>query len=159
MSHQESIYNLIPTPQFKPDKPPLYRSQTDGRVEAGSFELGVKTKKSHATFGKPNGTSANLTTTFTRAHGKEPILPEPKKPTVHKEKIKAPVPKKDEKPVMGLCSNKNFITSNAVEIILSKPQKVGGSQLGFVIFASDYAVSCECFIRACVINAIRFAIS
>lgn len=122
--HQESIYNLIPTPQFKPEKPALYRSQTDGRVEAGQFELGVKTKKGHATFGRPNGTNHNKPDTFTRAHGKETVLPEPKKPLVPKEKLKAPVPKVTEKPVMGLCSNKNFITANAVETILSKPQKV-----------------------------------
>ena len=125
MYQQESIYNLIPTPQFKPEKPALYRSQTDGRVQAGQFELGVKTKKGHATFGRPNGTNMNDPMNCTRAHGKETVLPEPKKSTVPKEKLKAPVPKNGEKPVMGLCSNKNYITANAVETILSKPQKVG----------------------------------
>ena len=30
-----------------------------------------------------------------------------------------PVPKKDEKPILGLKSNKNFIITNAVENILS----------------------------------------
>jgi hypothetical protein len=124
MAPEESIYNLIPTPQFRPEKPSLYRSQTDGRVAPGQFELGVKTKKPHATFGKPNGASTNRPDTFTRAHGKEPVLPEPTKPTKSKEKTKPPVPKANEKPVMGLSSNKNYITANAVETILSKPQKV-----------------------------------
>ena len=32
---------------------------------------------------------------------------------------KAPVPKKDEKPIMGLVSDKNFIVANAVENILA----------------------------------------
>jgi hypothetical protein len=41
-----------------------------------------------------------------------------------KTKTRAPVPKRDEKPVMGLSSNKNFITTNAVEVILAKPKKV-----------------------------------
>jgi len=31
------------------------------------------------------------------------------------------VPKKDEKPIMGLVSDKNFIVSNAVENILAAP--------------------------------------
>lgn len=35
---------------------------------------------------------------------------------------KVAVPKKDEKPIMGLVSDKNFIVSNAVENILAAPQ-------------------------------------
>jgi hypothetical protein len=32
---------------------------------------------------------------------------------------KAAIPKKDEKPIMGLVSDKNFIVANAVENILA----------------------------------------
>ena len=32
-----------------------------------------------------------------------------------------PIPSKDEKPIMGLVSDKNFIVSNAVENILAAP--------------------------------------
>ncbi len=32
---------------------------------------------------------------------------------------KAPVPKKDEKPIMGLVSDKNYVVANAVENILA----------------------------------------
>jgi hypothetical protein len=35
---------------------------------------------------------------------------------------KVNVPKKDEKPIMGLVSDKNFIVSNAVENILAAPK-------------------------------------
>ena len=35
---------------------------------------------------------------------------------------RAAVPKKDEKPLMGLKSNKNFIVTNAVENILAAPK-------------------------------------
>lgn len=35
---------------------------------------------------------------------------------------KVPVPKNDEKPIMGLVSDKNFIVSNAVENILAAPK-------------------------------------
>ncbi|GLC35364.1 hypothetical protein PLESTM_000312100 [Pleodorina starrii] len=45
-------------------------------------------------------------------------------PTHPKEKIRPPVPSKDEVPKMGLTSNKNFITSNAVDVMLAKPGKV-----------------------------------
>lgn len=37
---------------------------------------------------------------------------------------KAPVPKKDEKPIMGLVSDKNFIVANAVENILAGKRTV-----------------------------------
>ena len=36
---------------------------------------------------------------------------------------KDPVPAKDEKPVLGLKSNKNFIVTNAIENILSVAKK------------------------------------
>lgn len=35
---------------------------------------------------------------------------------------KPPVPKKDEKPIHGLVSDKNFIVANAVENILAAPK-------------------------------------
>jgi len=39
------------------------------------------------------------------------------------EQRRPPVPKKDEKPIMGLVSDKNYIVANAVENILAgKPQ-------------------------------------
>ena len=37
---------------------------------------------------------------------------------------RAPIPKKDEKPIMGLISKKNYVVSNAVDNILSAPKKV-----------------------------------
>lgn len=42
--------------------------------------------------------------------------------TLTKTKLKGPTPSKDEKPTMGLHSDKNFISSNAVDVILSKPK-------------------------------------
>ena len=37
---------------------------------------------------------------------------------------KPPIVSKDEKPIMGLKSNKNFIVSNAVENILAPPKTI-----------------------------------
>ena len=44
-------------------------------------------------------------------------------PTRKKMTIKPSLPSKDDTPVMGLVSAKNFVTANAVENILSKPKK------------------------------------
>ena len=44
------------------------------------------------------------------------------KPYKYEASVKEPVPKKDEKPIHGLKSNKNFIVANAVENILSAPK-------------------------------------
>lgn len=43
-----------------------------------------------------------------------------------------PVPLKDEKPIMGLVSDKNFIVSNAVENILAAPKLPSNSERDFL---------------------------
>jgi hypothetical protein len=45
-------------------------------------------------------------------------------PSNPKTKLKPGVPARDERPTMGITSNKNFIATNAVEVILAKPGKV-----------------------------------
>jgi len=45
---------------------------------------------------------------------------------------KVPVPLKDEKPIMGLVSDKNFIVSNAVENILAAPKLPSNSDKDFL---------------------------
>ena len=47
-------------------------------------------------------------------------------PTRKKKKMyrKPPIVGKDDKPIMGLKSNKNFIVSNAVENILAPPKTI-----------------------------------
>lgn len=42
-------------------------------------------------------------------------------PTKRKEKRCPPIPGRVDRPVMGLMSNKNFVSINAVEAILSRP--------------------------------------
>ncbi len=41
-----------------------------------------------------------------------------------KEHNKPAVPKRDEQPVLGLMSQKDFVTTNALEVILATPKKV-----------------------------------
>jgi len=43
-----------------------------------------------------------------------------------------PVPMKDEKPIMGLVSDKNFIVSNAVENILAAPKLPSNSDKDYL---------------------------
>mmetsp|Transcript_134934 Transcript_134934/g.305442 ORF Transcript_134934/g.305442 Transcript_134934/m.305442 type:complete len:283 (-) Transcript_134934:156-1004(-) len=91
-------------------------------------------RKSKATFGPPPGSSVTPPTGIllkgTGAAKVEPLSavkkknPECLKPATLKDKIKPPVPKIDEKPIMNLVSSKNFITANAVENILAAPKKV-----------------------------------
>ena len=45
---------------------------------------------------------------------------------------KETVPRRDEKPVMGLRTNKNFITANAVEAILSVPHMSNSQQVDYL---------------------------
>merc|ERR1712232_1341719 len=45
---------------------------------------------------------------------------------------KVAVPKMDEKPIMGLVSDKNFIVSNAVENILAAPKLPGNSNKDYL---------------------------
>ena len=46
------------------------------------------------------------------------------KPSTERMRLKAAVPLKSEVPIMGLHSNKNFVTANAIETILAKPKQL-----------------------------------
>jgi hypothetical protein len=51
------------------------------------------------------------------------LLPSVEHHNRNKEVIKPPVPSRDENPVQGLTTSKDFVHSNAVEIINSSPKK------------------------------------
>mmetsp|Transcript_10509 Transcript_10509/g.28765 ORF Transcript_10509/g.28765 Transcript_10509/m.28765 type:complete len:246 (-) Transcript_10509:679-1416(-) len=121
---EESIYSLLPPQQEVPARPPRHRSKFTGKVDPKTFEFGQDKSLLHATFGLPNGFNAQPPNQFLRSYERAPVLPDPKPVTAKKEKVKPPVPKRDEQPVFGLQSNKNFITTNAVENILAKPKNV-----------------------------------
>lgn len=78
-------------------------------------------KAPSATFGLPKGAAKPNATTFRLKGTGTMVLNEPKK-FGRTEAKKVSVPKKDEKPIMGLVSDKNFIVSNAVENILAAPK-------------------------------------
>jgi hypothetical protein len=74
----------------------------------GSFGRTVLNDVSSASFLKKSGSQQSTA----------PVLA-----TSKHDKLKAPIPKKEEKPVMGLKTDKNFVVANAVENILSIPKK------------------------------------
>merc|ERR1711988_335077 len=122
---EESIYCLIPPVIEPPPKPPLYRSKYPGAVPAS--------KKPAATMG-PLKVAAPEPTKFLKAYTRDDNkLPEPRKFDYTDAKTrKVGVPKREEKPVMGLVTSKNFITCNAVENILAVPKKTDVRQVSYM---------------------------
>jgi len=139
----ESIYELIPRPVEPPLKNARYKSKFPGAIPPTFSTFGTtgtskpnctnisghyltpkegehQYKKSHATMGTTG--NSNNPSQMLRKHEKEPVLPAPSKFEYTGDK-KLGVPKKEEKPMMGVRSNKNFITANAVENILAQPKK------------------------------------
>merc|ERR1712046_452010 len=122
---EKSIYCLIPPVIEPPPKPPLYRSKYPGSVPAN--------KKSSATMG-PLKVPAPEPNKFLKAYTREDNkLPEPRKfEYTDSKNRKGKVPTRDEKPVMGLVTSKNFITCNAVENILAVPKKTDVRQVSYM---------------------------
>lgn len=76
------------------------------------------------TMGAAKGTLKPDSTNFRKKATGNPILIDKKQvnKTMREGPRKAAVPKKDEKPIHGLVSDKNFIVANAVENILAAPK-------------------------------------
>nr|XP_039250817.1 enkurin-like [Styela clava] len=115
----ESIYNLIPMKIEKPPKPPRYESK---------FRTAVKdeTKQNRSPNKTMGPAKVDVPTPgeFLKKRSGEPQLPD-RKDLFFDDKVgrKPPVPRKDDKPLMGIRTNKNFINTNAVENIMSVPKK------------------------------------
>merc|ERR1712196_19 len=122
---EESIYCLIPPVIEPPPKPPLYRSKYPGTVPAN--------KRKEATMG-PLKVKAPEPDRYLKAYTREDNkLPEPRKFTYKDTMERKPaVPTRNEKPVMGLVTSKNFITCNAVENILAVPKKTDVRQVSYM---------------------------
>merc|ERR1711937_36772 len=122
---EESIYCLIPPVIAPPPKPPLYRSAYPG-VRAAE-------RRPAATMGPLKVTPPNpqnFLKSYTREDNK---LPEPQKFEFTDAVDKKPaVPRRNERPVLGLVTSKNFITCNAVENILAVPKKTDVRQVSYM---------------------------
>ena len=141
----ENVYNLIPPEERGYEKAPMHTSKFNASTKGATFGVppsystfhsrkedlnrGDETtasrlfKKPAANMGRVVGPDIDPKN-FMAAHSKNPPLPPVKKmdrPLV--QPLKPSVPTVDDKPVMGLRSDKNFITANAVEAICTQPRR------------------------------------
>jgi hypothetical protein len=123
---EESIYNLIPEPYIPPPKEPMYRSKFPGAI------AGIR--RPAATMGIPH-TVVDTRQFLRRGSAAVPTVHATTSVGIEKRNAaitKPPVPKRDEKPVMGLVSQKNFITANAVDNILAVPKKTVSKEVNYL---------------------------
>lgn len=87
-----------------------------------------------ATFGAPNGALRPDVTAFKKKNTGQPILISKADVTIAARggDKKQAVPKRDEKPIQGLVSDKNYIVANAVENILAAPKIPANKQKDFL---------------------------
>ncbi|XP_036700676.1 enkurin isoform X2 [Balaenoptera musculus] len=113
----ESIYNLIPSDWKEPPPPPRYVSVFKAAVkdDKQKFKTAMKTMG-------PAKLEVPSPKDFLKKHSKEKTLP-PKKKFERNEPRKPPVPLRTDHPVMGIQSEKNFINTNAADVIMGVAKK------------------------------------
>ena len=114
----ESIYNLIPRAIEKPQKPPRYDSKFKPTVK-----VEMKTNRSPNKTMGPAKVDVPIPEEFLKKHTREHRLAIENSPKERDPNRKPPVPRHDEKPLMGIRTNKNFVNTNAVENIMSVAKK------------------------------------
>lgn len=144
MENEESIYNLIPPEEYKAPKGKLYKSKHNPKAAPTGSTFCLKTtsrpgvsnlngdiepegsnhynKAATALWGTKLGEAKPNPGTFSKKGMGATKLVKPNVTKTEKQKLRPAVPKKDEKPIMGLTSDKNYIVSNAVENILAAPK-------------------------------------
>lgn len=121
----ESIYNLVPREYVAAERQAMHKSSFDPKAQLtgstfgchGSTRLpgaGALVKSDGAFFGPRKDEQESDRTYLRRSIKQELSTTEYKKKTSSKPSL----PSKDDRPVMGIHTSKNFITANAVEAIL-----------------------------------------
>ncbi len=145
MFQEESIYNIIPREKIEPKKESRYKSQYPHWLAPTASTFGLKTSSfpnvanmngeclyprvAHpinsgwATFGKPNGSYRANPEQFIKKNHQYKTLPQPERIRSQSQIRKPNVPTLADKPIMGLKSDKNYVTANAVDVILMAPKK------------------------------------
>ncbi|KAG8573666.1 hypothetical protein GDO81_012488 [Engystomops pustulosus] len=126
MSPEENIYNLIPTEEVTVTKPPRYTSTFRDSVKLEE----KKNKAERKTMGPPK-VEVPSPKDFLHKHTKEATLAQKsafydstgRAPRCLAEEKRPPVPHRTEQPIMGVQTNKSFITTNVAEAILAVPKK------------------------------------
>ena len=146
MEQQESIYNIIPKSKITPGKDALFKSQFPYWMTptgstfilkntsfpgvanlSGSYSLpkgGHPIFEKSATFGRPEGGYRADPNNYHKKGQRYKILPPLEKIYDRDEIRKPPVPKRNDRPIMGLKTDKNYIISNVVDTILMTPKQL-----------------------------------
>ncbi|XP_073532610.1 enkurin [Phyllobates terribilis] len=126
MNPAENIYNLIPKEEVKVPKPPRYMSTFRDSVKLEE----KKNKAAHKTLG-PAKVEVPSPKEFLQKHTKEATLAHKsalydstgRPPRCLAEDKRPPVPYRTEQPLMGVQTNKSFITTNVAEAVMAVPRK------------------------------------
>lgn len=146
MMQQESIYKIVPKVKIIPGKDALYKSTHPYYVAptASTFKLinssypnvsnmGGEIRlprgahpllRDSATFGLPDVGKSISPENYHRKGVTGKKLPPLERLHTTTEVRKPPVPTLKDKPIMGLKTDKNYITANAVDNILMQPKKL-----------------------------------
>ncbi|XP_051007197.1 enkurin isoform X1 [Acomys russatus] len=113
----ESIYNLIPSDLKEPPPPPRYTSVFTSSVkdDLKKFKTAMKTMG-------PAKVEVPSPKDFLKKHSKEKPLP-PKTKFNRDVPKKPAVPLRTDHPIMGIQSGKNFINTNAADVIMGVARK------------------------------------
>ncbi|XP_075067365.1 enkurin-like [Mixophyes fleayi] len=121
----ENIYNLIPKEEVKVHKEPRYISQFSESVKIEK----QKNKAAHKTMGAVK-VEVPSPKEYLQKHSKEAtlalksaVLDSSGRRCLAEEKRRPPVPLRTEQPIMGVQTNKSFITSNVAEAVMAVPKK------------------------------------
>ncbi|XP_061429217.1 enkurin isoform X1 [Lethenteron reissneri] len=124
---EESVYNLIPREEVTPEKPPRYISRFRESIRLETNER----KKGQRTMG-PAKVEVPSPQEYLHKHSRDAALPEKGGVTPVAEKPfhypdegrrRPRVPGHDERPPMGLHSRKDFVNTNAVDVITAVPRR------------------------------------
>ena len=163
MLQQESIYNLVPSKPLLPSHQKMYRSMYPHWIAptASTFILSNTTYPGVANTGGSlkfprgahpiNGNYRSMglpkrgykvnPEQFIRKNHQYKILPPPERIKSANEIRKPNVVTVKDKPIMGLKSQKNYVTSNAIDVILMEPKKrkiANDSDLDYYMKKKDY---------------------
>ncbi|KAL4447703.1 hypothetical protein ABPG75_004922 [Micractinium tetrahymenae] len=100
---------------------PRYRSKHLPDAPVPCSLLGEKAVRARGTMGPGSREELVSTSKWLRAHEHEPRLPQPAKPAP-KERRKAPLVPRDEAPLMGMSSGKDFVQTNVLEATQAAPK-------------------------------------
>lgn len=163
MFQEESIYNILPCKSIFPEKQKMYRSMYPSWIAptASTFILNNTSypnvancggtvefprgahpiKGNWRNFGLPKGGYKINPERFIKKGHQYKIIPPPERIRSTNEVKKPAIVTVDEKPIMGLKSEKNYVKANAIDNILMEPRKrkiPNDTDLDFYMNKKDY---------------------